>query len=247
MWNFLFQVPNIEAFDLSSVTRCTTGAAICPLELKKKIIRYFHNALLFEQFGQTETTSAAIVLFGEDSLRKTSSVGKPVITMEVRVVDEEMKDVPVGEIGEVVYRGPTVMKEYYKNPEATEDAFKGGWFHSGDLVKKDEEGFYYIIDRKKDMIISGGENIYPAELEEVLYTHSDILECAVVGIPDPEWGESVKVYVVLKPGRELSTEAVIDYCKQNLASYKKPKFVEFLEQLPRNAAGKVLKQVLRKN
>lgn len=138
------------------------------------------------------------------------------------------------------------MKEYYKNPEATEEAFKGGWFHSGDLVKMDEEGFIYVVDRKKNMIISGGENIYPAEIEEILYQMPEILECAVIGIPDKDWGESVKAIVVTKPNHTLTAEQVIDYCKQHLASYKKPKMVEFIDELPRNASGKVLKYVLQK-
>jgi fatty-acyl-CoA synthase len=247
MWIFLFQVPNIEDFDLSSVTKCSTGAAIAPLELKKKIMKYFKNATLIEQFGQTETTSATVVLTGDDTLRKTASVGKSVINVEVRVVDEEMNDVPLGEVGEIVYRGPTVMKEYYKNPEATAEAFRGGWFHSGDLVRQDEEGFIYVVDRKKDMVISGGENIYPAEIEEVLYLHPDILECAVIGIPDEEWGESVKAYIALKPGKALNKDDIINHCMMHLASYKKPKIVEFIDALPRNAGGKVLKQVLRKS
>lgn len=247
MWNFLFQVPTIDNYDLSSVTSCTTGAAICPLELKKRILKYFSNASLVDTFGQTETTSSATLLHGEDTLRKTTSVGKPTINVEVRIVDEEMNDVPVGEVGEIVYRGPTVMKEYYKNPEATAEAFKGGWFHSGDLVRMDNEGFIYVVDRKKDMIISGGENIYPAEIEEVLYAHPDILECAIIGVPDEEWGESVKAFIVLKPGTNISAEDIIAHCTQQLASYKKPKEIEFIEVLPRNASGKILKQVLRKN
>lgn len=158
-----------------------------------------------------------------------------------------MNDVPIGEVGEIVYRGPTVMKEYYNNPEATAEAFFGGWFHSGDFVKMDEEGFIYVIDRKKDMLISGGENIYPAEIEEVLYTHPDILECAVIGVPDETWGESVKAIIVLKPDRKISSEDIINYCKHYLASYKKPKEIEFVKVLPRNTSGKVLKQVLRNN
>lgn len=246
MWNFLFQVPNFNEYDLSSVTTCSTGAAITPLELKKRILKSFPNAKLVDTFGQTETTASTTYLKGEDTLRKTTSVGRSMINVETRIVDENMNDVGVGEVGEIVYRGPTVMKEYYKNPEATEEAFKGGWFHSGDLVMRDEEGFIYVVDRKKNMIISGGENIYPAEIEEVLYQMSEILECAVIGVPDKDWGESVKAVVVLKPDKTLTAEQIIEYCQQNLASYKKPKFVEFIDELPRNASGKVLKYVLQK-
>ncbi|WP_455662689.1 class I adenylate-forming enzyme family protein [Pradoshia sp.] len=246
MWNYLFQVPNVEQFDLSSVKSCTTGGAICPLKLKRLILKHFHNAFLIDTFGQTETTSSATVLKGEDVLRKTDSVGRAALNVELRVVDEEMNDVPIGEIGEIVYRGPSVMKEYYKNKTATEEAFKGGWFHSGDLVRMDEEGFIYVVDRKKDMLISGGENIYPAEVEAVLLTHPAVIDCAVIGIPDQVWGESVKAIVILKPGVSIKEEEVIEYCSGRLASYKKPKEVEFATELPRNASGKVLKQVLRK-
>ncbi len=139
------------------------------------------------------------------------------------------------------------MKGYYKDRRATQEALKGGWLHTGDLARRDEEGFIYIVDRKKDMIISGGENIYPREIEEVLYHHPKIQEAAVVGVPDPFWGESVKAFVVLKKGEKMEKEEVLDYCKKHLASYKKPKLVEFVEALPRNPAGKVLKNLLRKS
>ncbi|MCR1832960.1 long-chain fatty acid--CoA ligase [Oceanobacillus caeni] len=246
MWNFLLQVSNINEYDLSSVKVTSTGAAITPLEVKKRMLKTFPNAILIDNFGQSETTATTTSNSGEDALRKTDSVGKPYLNVEIRIVDESMNDVLIGEVGEIVYRGPTVMKEYYKNPEATEEAFKGGWFHSGDLVKMDEEGFIYVVDRKKNMIISGGENIYPAEIEEILYQMPEILECAVIGIPDKDWGESVKAIVVTKPNHTLTAEQVIDYCKQHLASYKKPKMVKFIDELPRNASGKVLKYVLQK-
>ncbi len=245
MWNFVMQVPNINEFDTTSVLRCSTGAAICPLEIKKKIMHHFPNAGIFDAFGQTEMSPTTTCLLPEDSLRKTDSVGQPVTNVEVRVVDENMNDVSVGEIGEIIYRGPTVMKGYYKNPEATAEAFSGGWFHSGDLVRMDEEGFIYVVDRKKDMIISGGENIYPAEVEAALYKHDAVLEVAVIGVPDAEWGESVKAYVVLKEGKTMTAEEVIQHCREHLASYKKPKFVEFLDELPRNPSGKILKRILR--
>ncbi|RFU66005.1 long-chain-fatty-acid--CoA ligase [Peribacillus glennii] len=245
MWNIVMQVPHIDDYDLTSVVRCSTGAAICPIEIKEKIMQYFPNAGIFDAFGQTEMSPTTTCLLPQDSLRKTNSVGKPVLNVEVRVVDDNMNDVPIGEIGEIVYRGPTLMKGYYKNPDATKESFKGGWFHSGDLVRMDDEGFIYVVDRKKDMIISGGENIYPAEVEAALYKHGDILEAAVIGVPDQEWGESVKAYVVLKKGKVLTEEEIIQHCKEQIASYKKPKFVEFLHELPRNPSGKILKRVLR--
>lgn len=245
MWNYLFQVPNIEEFDLSSVKNSITGAAISPLTLKEKILKHFPSAKLIDHFGQSETTATTTALKGQDALRKPSSVGRPYINVEIRILDENMSDVSVGEVGEIVYRGPTVMKEYYKNPEATREAFRSGWFHSGDLVRMDDEGFIYVVDREKDMLISGGENIYPAEVEEVLYQMPEILECAVVGVPDKEWGESCKAYIVLKPGMKLTFDEVVDYCAERLASFKKPREVEFIDQLPRNVSGKVLKFVLR--
>ncbi|WP_216831150.1 class I adenylate-forming enzyme family protein [Alkalihalobacterium elongatum] len=245
MWNFLLQVPNINDYQLSSLRKCMTAAAICPLELKKSMMHHFPHASIYDVFGQTEMSPCTTCLHPEDSLRKTTSVGKPVINVEVRVVDDQMNDVPIGEIGEIVYRGPTLMKEYYKNREATEEAFAGGWFHSGDLVRMDDEGFIYVVDRKKDMIISGGENIYPAEIEEVLYTHPKILEVAVIGVPDKDWGENVKAVIVTKRNETMTEQEVIDFCSKYLASYKKPKSVEFMLELPRNAAGKVLKTALR--
>ncbi|OLO37031.1 acyl-CoA synthetase [Alkalihalophilus pseudofirmus] len=245
MWNMVINVPNIEKYNLSSMKKCMTGAAICPAEIKKKIMHYFSNAGMYDIFGQTEMSPSTTCLHPKDSIRKTTSVGKPIINVEVRVVDENMNDVPVGEIGEIIYRGPTLMKEYYKKREATEESFYGGWFHSGDLVRMDEEGFIYVVDRKKDMLISGGENIYPAEVEAVLYKHEAILETAVVGVPDIDWGESVKAYIVLKPGQQLTKEDIIRHCNKYLASYKKPRFVEFINELPRNTSGKVLKRVLK--
>lgn len=214
--------------------------------MKRRILNTFPNAILVDNFGQSETTATTTSNAGEDSLRKTDSVGKPYLNVEIRIVDENMNDVPTGEVGEIVYRGPTIMKEYYNNRQATKEAFEGGWFHSGDLVRMDEEGFIFVVDRKKNMIISGGENIYPAEIEEILYQMQEILECAVIGIPDQKWGESVKAIIVTKPDHTLTEEQVIDYCKTRLASYKKPKYVQFVDTLPRNASGKVLKYVLQK-
>lgn len=166
---------------------------------------------------------------------------------EMRVVNEAGQDVKPGEIGEIVQKGLTVMKGYFNMPEATLETFKDGWLHTGDLATVDEDGFMYIKDRKKDMIISGAENIYPVEIEQVLYSHPKVLEAAVIGVPDEKWGESVRAVIALKPGQKMTAEEVIEYCKENLASYKKPRSVIFLEQLPRNPAGKVLKTVLREH
>ena len=245
LWNWIVNHPNFKDYDLSSLELGTTGAAPMPLELKNKIFEAFPNMRLSEAFGQTETSATGAMAKHEDFLAKEGTVGRPPINLEARVVDDDDNDVPIGEVGEIVYRGPTVMKEYYKMPEATVEAFKGGWFHSGDLVRQDEEGYIYVVDRKKDMIISGGENIYPAEVEEVLYMHPKVLEATVIGVPDPTWGESVKAIVVPKQGETLTEEEVIEHCRKNLASYKKPKSVDFVDALPRNPIGKVLKFVLR--
>lgn len=244
MWIKVLQVPNFASYDTSSVRIITTAAAIMPVEIKKQLATAFPAAGLYDCFGGTES-GAVTVLSERDFARKNASVGLALPFVEVRLVDDDDHDVPRGQIGEAIYRGPNVMKEYYKNPEATRKAMRGGWFHSGDLLRQDEEGFYYVVDRKDDMIISGGENIYPAEVEEVLYSHPDILEAAVIAVPDPEWGQNVKAFVVLKPDRGLSESQVIDYCKLHLASYKKPKSVDFLASLPKSAAGKILRRALR--
>jgi acyl-CoA synthetase (AMP-forming)/AMP-acid ligase II len=166
--------------------------------------------------------------------------------VDLRVVDEKDQDVAPGNSGEVVTRGPHVMKEYLNLPKATEEAFRNGWFHTGDVARIDEERFITIVDRKKDMIISGAENIYPREIEVVLQGHPKISEVAVYGIPDEKWGESVCAAVVLRKGEVLTDEEVIKYCKENLASYKKPKKVIFFNSLPKNSIGKILKEELKK-
>jgi fatty-acyl-CoA synthase len=187
------------------------------------------------------------VLDGEDAIRKLGSVGRVIPTISARVVDENMDDVAPGEIGEIVYRGPTMMSEYWNNPTATADAFHGGWFHSGDLVRVDDEGFVYVVDRKKDMIISGGENIYCAEVENVLYEHELIVEAAVVGRPDTKWGEVPVAIVAMAPGSavDLTIEELSSFLNDRLARYKHPKDIVVVEALPRNASGKVVKGELR--
>lgn len=245
MWNILLELPSFKNYNVTSIQKICCGAATTPLELKKKLLKHFPSAGVFDTFGHTEMAASTSTLKASDSLLKTGSVGLPYSNVEVRVVDENMNDCAPGEVGEIVYRGPTTMKEYYKNAEATKEAVNGGWLHSGDLVKLDDEGYITVVDRKKDMIISGGENIYPKEIEEVLYTHPDILEAAVVGIPDEKWGETVKAYIVLRNGKSITAQQVIDYCTDKMARYKKPHYVEFLEELPRNGSGKILKTKLR--
>jgi fatty-acyl-CoA synthase len=245
MATFLLMVPALEKYDTRSLRIWVSGAAILPTETRRQILKAFPNVRIFDMFGQTEMSPVVSMLPHSQSEGRETSVGKALPFIEIRVVDEQDNDVPVGQVGEAVYRGPTLMKEYYKDPQATAQAMRGGWFHGGDLVRRDEEGYIYVVDRKKDMIISGGENIYPAEIEEVLYRHPKILECAVIGVHDEEWGESVKAVVVCKQGECLTEEEVVAFCKEHLASYKKPKSVDFTDSLPRNPTGKVLKRVLR--
>lgn len=245
MWIFLLQVPDIELYNREHLRIGVTGAAVMPVDVKKRVMEKFPNSGIFDVFGQTEMSPCTTTLKPEDAFDKPGSVGKPIINVDVRVVDDSGNDVPCGAIGEIVYKGPTTMLAYYKNPKATQEAFNGGWFHSGDLVKQDADGFIYVVDRAKDMIISGGENIYSAEVEEVLFAHEKVLEASVVGVPDKEWGESVKAVVVPVEGVPLTREELLEHCRKNLAGYKKPKHIEFVQALPRNAAGKVLKFKLR--
>lgn len=245
MWNMLLQVPEPHRYDVSSLRIGVTGAAIMPTRLKEQVMARFPGVGIWDAFGQTEMSPVVTLLKPQDALRKPGSVGKAVVNVEIRVVDDQDRDVPPGEVGEAIYRGPTVMKEYWRNPQATAEALRGGWFHSGDLVRQDADGYLYVVDRKKDVIITGGENVYPAEVEEVLYRHPAILEAAVVGAPDPKWGEAVLAVVVPRPGHTLTADEVIAWCEGRLAGYKKPRRVEFVQALPRNSAGKVQKQVLR--
>ncbi len=245
MWTGLLGYSEIDKYDLSSLRLVCNGGAIMPLPLKQKIMAKFPKVSFMDFFGMTEMNPWTCVLTGEDALRKPDSVGKPCVTVDIRIWDDNCQDVPVGEVGEIVYSGPSVMKEYYENPGATAAAMTGCYFHSGDLVRQDDEGFVYIVDRKKDMIISGGENIYSAEVEVVLLRHPKIQEAAVIGVPDPKWGESVKAVVKLKSDQTASEKEIIDYCRNNIARYKVPKSVDFVTEFPVSSTGKVLKRKLR--
>lgn len=244
MWNALLMVPGLGE-KMKTLRLAITGAAIMPLSLKEAVLRAIPGVGLVDAFGQTEMSPVTTLLKPEDTLRKGASVGRLVVNVEARVVDDDGREVPTGEVGEIVYRGPTMLKEYYRDPESTAEAMRGGWFHSGDLVRVDEEGYVYVVDCKKDMVISGGENVYPAEVEEVLYRHEKVLEAAVIGVPDEKWGERVHAVVVPKPGTTLTVAEVMEWCSSHLAGYKKPRTVSFVETLPRNASGKVLKNTLR--
>jgi acyl-CoA synthetase (AMP-forming)/AMP-acid ligase II len=208
--------------------------------------RTFPDADIVSLFGQTEMSPVTTSLPSEDAIRKIGSVGKPITTITARIVDDEMNDVAPGEVGEIVYRGPTLMAGYWDDPAATADAYAGGWFHSGDLVRADEEGFLYVVDRKKDMIISGGENIYCAEVENVIAGHPGVVEVAIIGVPHERWGETpLAVVVPADPATPVTLDDLVEWSRDRLASYKKPTAVAIVEELPRNAAGKVVKGELR--
>jgi fatty-acyl-CoA synthase len=224
------------------------GAAPASDTLLRQMSETFPGTQILAAFGQTEMSPVTCMLLGEDAIAKRGSVGKVIPTVAARVVDEDMNDVPIGDVGEIVYRAPTLMSGYWNNPEATAEAFYGGWFHSGDLVRMDDEGYVWVVDRKKDMIISGGENIYCAEVENVLASHPGIVEVAVIGRPHEKWGEvPIAVAAVVDDGsqKSLSLEDLGDFLNERLARYKHPKGLEIVDALPRNPAGKVLKTELR--
>lgn len=220
------------------------GAAPAPDALLRQMSATFPETQILAAFGQTEMSPVTCMLLGEDAIAKRGSVGRVIPTVAARVVDQNMNDVPVGEGGEIVYRAPTLMSCYWNNPEATAEAFAGGWFHSGDLVRMDSDGYVWVVDRKKDMIISGGENIYCAELENVLASHPDIAEVAVIGRADEKWGE-VPIAVAAVTNDDLRIEDLGEFLTDRLARYKHPKALEIVDALPRNPAGKVLKTELR--
>ncbi|NVI88351.1 AMP-binding protein [Actinomadura sp. BRA 177] len=245
-WQALVAEQRRRPRDLSRLRVAAWGAAPATDTLLREMGEVFGDADLLALFGQTEMSPVTCVLEGKDARRKLGSVGRPAAGVWARVVDTEMNDVPAGGIGEIVYRGPGLTPGYWNLPEATAEAFAGGWFHSGDLVRVDDEGFVYVVDRLKDMIISGGENVYCAEVENVLAAHPDIAEVAVVGRPHLKWGETPVAVVSPVPGRPTpSIEELRDYARRKLAPYKLPTGVEVVERLPRNASGKVLKFELR--
>ncbi|MCP2294982.1 fatty-acyl-CoA synthase [Nocardia amikacinitolerans] len=245
-WQAICAEPTVKDRKLA-LTMLSWGAAPASDSVLRAMAECFPNAANVAVFGQTEMSPITCVLEGKDALRKLGSVGKPIPTIQARIVDDEMNDVAPGEVGEIVYRGPTLMQGYWNKPEATAEAFAGGWFHSGDLVRTDEEGFVWVVDRKKDMIISGGENIYCAEVENVLFGHPKIREAAVIARAHEKWGEvPVAVVALTDPDAELTLAELEPFLNENLARYKHPKDLVIVPELPRNASGKVVKVELRK-
>jgi len=251
--------PDFDKYDVSSLRVITYGAAPMPFEVIKKAIEVLPNVRFINAFGQTETSSTITTLGPEDHVitgtpeekekklkRLENSIGRPMPDVEMKVIDAEGNDLPPGETGEFVTRGPRIMSGYFKDEEKTAKAFtKDGWLRTGDTGYRDEDGYFYLAGRGDDMIIRGGENISPEEVENVLYSHPKIEEVAVIGVPDPEWGQEVKAVVVLKEGESTTADEIMEYCRQKLSSFKRPRAVVFVDELPRNPMGKVLKRELR--
>jgi acyl-CoA synthetase (AMP-forming)/AMP-acid ligase II len=248
MVNAIMALPGIEQRDLSSVRVIINGGEKMPIPLIERIQRTFPSAWFADAYGLTETVSGDTFLDRDSIVTKLGSVGRPCLYLDLDVWDEDGRSVAPGERGEIVLRGPKVFKGYWKNPEATAEAFAGGWFHTGDIGVRDEDGYLFIVDRLKDMIVSGGENIAGSEVERVLYEHPAVLEVAVVARPDERWGEVPVAYVALRPDADaeaVTEDELIAHCRTQLAKFKVPKAVTFIDALPRNPSGKVLKRELR--
>jgi acyl-CoA synthetase (AMP-forming)/AMP-acid ligase II len=252
MISFILEVPEVKKYDMGSLRTVWYASSPMPLALLKKTLEVFGDTLI-QGYGLTEAGPLVTALHKEDhqigdeaSEGRLQSAGFPAIGVTVRIVDNNMNDVPVGELGEIAVKSDFIMKGYWKMDEETNKTLKNGWLLTGDIGKLDERGYIYVVDRKKDVIISGGENIYPREVEEILYQHPAVLEAAVIGVPDEVWGENVMAVIVLKEGARTTEDEIIQFCKERLASYKKPKIVKFIDNLPKNPSGKILKYELRK-
>jgi fatty-acyl-CoA synthase len=245
VWIALLRSPLMDADKLSKLAKGYYGASIMPVEVLKELAARLPKVRLWNLYGQTEIAPLATLLGPEDQLRKLGSCGKAVRNVETRVVNDDMQDVAVGEVGEIVHRSPHLMLGYFHDDERTRAAFEGDWFHSGDLGMIDEEGYISVVDRKKDMIKSGGENVASREVEEMIYRLPQVSEVAVIGLPDPKWVEAVTAVIVVKAGQTLDEAAVIAHCAQHMAGFKAPKRVIFTDTLPKNPSGKLLKRDLR--
>jgi fatty-acyl-CoA synthase len=245
VWIGLLRSPHFDRCDLSSLRKGYYGASIMPVAVMREIGERLPNIRLWNFYGQTEIAPLATVLKPEDQLRKPGSAGRPALNVETRVVDDAMRDVKPGEVGEIVHRSPQLLQGYFNDPERSAAAFAGGWFHSGDLATIDAEGYITVVDRKKDMIKTGGENVASREVEEALYRLDGVSEVAVIGLPHPRWIEAVTAVVVVKAGHKLTESQVLGHAAQQLASFKCPKAVVFVDALPKNPSGKLLKRELR--
>ena len=246
MLRMMIKHPDFFRYDLSSLRSIFYAGAPISEDLQKEIINAF-GPILTQGFGQTESGGPLTFISKRNHLRieKRRSVGKPYPGVDLRIVDENDNDVPIGEAGEIVFRGDLAMKGYWNAPEANVEVFKGGWVHTGDIGKLDEDGYLYLVDRKKDMIVSGGTNIFSKEVEEVINEHPAVAESAVIGVPDEHWGEAIMAIVILREGTTLTQDELLEFCKDKMGSYKRPKSVEFVTEFPRNPTGKILKPILR--
>jgi fatty-acyl-CoA synthase len=243
LFQFLLQKYDPSQYDLSSVRFYFTGGERIPSAMLKE---YHEKGITISQiFGLTETSSITWLPY-EDSIRKMGSVGLPIFHGEVRIIDKRGNDVSPGEVGEIIVKGPGIMSGYWNRPELTAETLREGWLHTGDLARMDEEGYIYIVDREKDMYISGGENVYPAEIEKVLFTHPKVFDAGIVGVSDIKWGEVGKAFIVLKPGETMTQTEVLEFLKGKIAKYKIPKYVEFVGELPKTPSGKIQKYLLKK-
>jgi fatty-acyl-CoA synthase len=245
IYQFMAQHPAFESADFSRLIIGGVGGAPMPVPLLQ--VWETRGVALQQGYGMTETSPAVLALDREDAARKAGSAGKPVLHTEVRVVRPDGTDCAVGELGELWVKGPNITPGYWNRPDANKSSFTEGWLHTGDATRVDEEGFYYIVDRWKDMYISGDENVYPAEVENVLHQLPAIAEAAVIGVSDAQWGEVGMAIVAVKPGRSLTEAEIVAHCAKNLARFKCPRLIRFVDALPRNATGKIHKPTLRKN
>ena len=242
MYAYFLQIPNIAELDFSSLRTAGCGGASLPEELLHKTNATF-GVEISEGYGLTEST-VMLMTTPRDLEKKLNAVGVPLAGVDLKIVDAEGNEVGPHEVGEIIFRGPNMMKGYYKKPEETANTIKEGWLYTGDMAYKDEDGYHFIVDRKKDIIIRGGFNIYPREIEELLYQHPAVVECSVIGRPDPIFGEKTVAYVV-KKDPELTEQAVRDYCKEKIAEYKVPDYISFIEEIPKSGTGKLLKTALK--
>lgn len=247
VWISLLRHPDFATRDLTSLRNVYYGASIMPVPIQQELIQRLPSARPFNAYGQTEIAPVATILRPEEHAARPASCGRPVLNVETRVVDPDMNDVPPGTHGEIVHRSPQLLLGYWDKPEETEEAFRGGWFHSGDVGYFDDEGYLYIVDRIRDVINTGGVLVASREVEEVLFTHPAVSEVAVVGLPDDKWIEAVVAFVVMRPGQSVDERELVAHARAHLAPFKLPKRVVFVDSLPKNTAGKLLKRELRRH
>ncbi len=244
IYSMFLNTPDVvDKYDLSSLTECSSGSAPLPVEVLKEFEEKF-GCVIYEGYGLSEA-SPIVSAHYKGRERKAGSIGQPLPDVEVKIVDLDRKELPTNEVGELIVKGANISPGYYLMPDKTAESFIDGWLYTGDMGKIDEDGYLFIVDRKKDLIIRGGFNILPRDIEEILYQHPGVVDAAVIGVPDKIMGEEVKCYLVLSPGATITPEEIIEFCREHLAKYKCPTFVEFIDALPRNPIGKILKKELR--